>query len=144
MSAAGATSTRWTVMPLMSMPRIAAATAFGLVGAAGELHAAGLAAAADEDLRLDDDLAAARVEQPLRRRARLGRRGRDRPVRNGQSGLLEQGPGVELLELHTLLSGVTAGGYSAPACAARMPAVTFWQPWPSVLAVCPASRATHR
>ena len=39
----------------MSMPRIALGVLDGLVGGLGELHAAGLAAAAGLDLRLDDD-----------------------------------------------------------------------------------------
>ena len=53
------TSTLRTVMPLMSMPRIAPGDRLGLVGVGRELHAAGLAAAADEDLGLDHDLVGA-------------------------------------------------------------------------------------
>ena len=68
MSAAAATSTLRTVMPLMSMPRMAAATVLGLVGARGELHAAGLAAPADEDLGLDHDRARRRPPGSARRR----------------------------------------------------------------------------
>ena len=82
MSAAGATSTLRTGMPLMSMPRIVAGDALGLVRVAGQLHAAGLAASADQHLRLDHDGARAVAEEALGRRARLGARC-GRPPRRG-------------------------------------------------------------
>ena len=50
--------TLWTVWPLMSMPRIVGGLLLGVGGAVGQLHAAGLAAAADLDLGLDDHPAA--------------------------------------------------------------------------------------
>ena len=55
MLAAGAISTRLTVRPLISMPEDRLGVLLGLVGRLGELDAAGLAAAAGLDLRLDDD-----------------------------------------------------------------------------------------
>ena len=57
MSAAAPTSTFRTVIPLMSIPRMAPATCAASSAEAGELHAARLAPPADEDLGLDDDLA---------------------------------------------------------------------------------------
>ena len=54
MCAASAIITWWTVWPLMSMPRICRRRLLGLVGGRGQLHAAGLAAAAGLDLGLDD------------------------------------------------------------------------------------------
>ena len=42
-------------MPLMSMPRMACGLLARLLGRLGQLDAAGLAAPADQHLRLDDD-----------------------------------------------------------------------------------------
>ena len=72
MSAPGSTSTRWTVWPLMSMPRIASAAAFGVGRRLGDLHAAGLAAAADLHLRLDDGHAADATPRLPRPRRGIG------------------------------------------------------------------------
>ena len=57
MSPARSTSTRLTVCPLMSIPRICSADRSRLVGRLGDLDSAGLAAAPDLHLGLDDDLA---------------------------------------------------------------------------------------
>ena len=54
MSDAASTQTSWTVWPAMSMPRIALACASASARVLGDLDAAGLAAAADLHLRLDD------------------------------------------------------------------------------------------
>ena len=69
----------------MSMPRIRRATSSASCGRARELHAAGLAAAADEHLGLDHDASGAVAEEPLGRGSRLGRRAGDRPRRDGQA-----------------------------------------------------------
>jgi hypothetical protein len=45
------------------MPRIFEPTSAASAGGTGELHAAGLASSADENLGLDDDLAGAGVEE---------------------------------------------------------------------------------
>ena len=88
-------------MPLMSMPRIASATAARLVDRAGELDAAGLAAAADEHLGLD--------RRPCRHPSarKRSRRGAclvdgvgDLPGRDGQALGDEQRLGVGFLDLH--------------------------------------------
>ena len=61
MSLACSTHTRLTTWPLMSMPEDVAGVQAHLVGVVGELDAAGLAAAADLHLRLDDDRIAGRL-----------------------------------------------------------------------------------
>ena len=74
-------------MPLMSMPRICAGDRLGLVRAAGELDAAGLAAAADEDLGLDDDpVGTVARGRPRAWVARLGRRACHGPAGHRQAG----------------------------------------------------------
>ena len=87
-------------MPLMSMPRIAAATVSASSGLDGELHAAGLAAAADEDLGLDHDRAGAVGEEPLGGGARLGDGVGDLPGGDRQALGDEQRLGVGFLDLH--------------------------------------------
>ena len=74
MSEASSIHTSWTVKPWMSMPRMRVGVLLGLGAVLGELDAAGLAAAADQHLRLDD----ARVADLLGGRDGLvdGRRGR--------------------------------------------------------------------
>ena len=62
----------------------------------GELDPAGLAAAAGEDLRLDDDLAA----DLLRGRARLVGRRRESPLRHGDPEALEELLALVLVEVH--------------------------------------------
>ena len=73
---------------------------FRLVRRAGQLDAAGLAPAADEDLGLDDDPVGAGRQEPLGGRARLGRRPGDLPRRDGQALGEEQRLGVGFLDLH--------------------------------------------
>ena len=77
------------------------ATASASSGGARELHAAGLAAPADEDLGLDDDLARQpAAEEPLGRRPRLGRGVGDLPGRDRQALGDEQRLGVGFVEFH--------------------------------------------
>ena len=71
MSAVWASITLWTVWPLMSMPRICAGLLHGVVRVGGQLHAAGLAAAAGLDLRLDDRAAAESLGHLARRLRRV-------------------------------------------------------------------------
>ena len=71
-----------------------------LVRRAGELHAAGLAAAADQDLGLDHDLVGAGGEEPFRRGPCLGRGVGDLPGRHRQALGDEQRLGVGFLEFH--------------------------------------------
>ena len=71
-------------MPLMSMPRIAPATALRLVGEPASFDAAGLAPAADEHLGLDHDRRRAAGEEPLCGRARLGDGVGDLPAGTGR------------------------------------------------------------
>ena len=72
----------------------------GLVGAGGKLHAAGLAAPADEDLGLDDDRAGTARQDPLGGGTRLGDGVGDLPVGYGQALRDEQGLCVGFLDLH--------------------------------------------
>ena len=102
-------------MPLMSMPEDGAGDALRLVRVAGELHAAGLAAPADEDLGLDDDLAGARGEDPLGGRARLAGGVGDLPGRDRQALGDEQRLGVGFLDLHAMVGSVRADAGSRPA-----------------------------
>ena len=99
MSAASATSTFRTVMPLMSMPKIARGDPLGLVRGGRELHAAGLAAPADEDLRLDDDRACAGTGSARRPRVPPARYGRP-PSRVRAGPGRRAGIGVGFLDLH--------------------------------------------
>ena len=101
MSAAGATSTVLTVMPLMSSPRISRARSSASAGVRGQLHAAGLAAAADENLRLDDDRAA----DALGGGARLLGGGRDLAIEQRHAMAGEDLLGPILLELQSGLLG---------------------------------------
>ena len=84
----------------MSIPRIAPATSPRLVRGTGQLHAAGLAAAADEHLGLDDDLAGAFVEEPLGGRDGLVDGVGDGPRRDRQALGDEQRLRVGFLDLH--------------------------------------------
>ena len=68
----------------------------GLVGRRRQLDAAGLAAAADEHLRLDDDGPA----DLGRRRPRLLGRERDAPVRDGDAEAREELLALVLVEIH--------------------------------------------
>ena len=65
-----------------------------------QLHAAGLAPAADEDLGLDHDGAGAAAQDPFRGGARLGHGVGDLPVGYGQALGDEQRLGVGFLDLH--------------------------------------------
>ncbi len=77
-----------------------AGAGFGLLNGAGELDAAGLAAAAGLDLGLDDHQLATRVEEGLRGAARLlGGRGHG-AVEHGDAVLAKQVPGLVLVEIH--------------------------------------------
>ena len=66
----------------------------------GELHAAGLAAAADEDLGLDHDRLGAGAEEPFGGGARLVDGVGDLPVGDRQALGDEQRLGVGFLDLH--------------------------------------------
>ena len=72
----------------------------GLLDGRRQLDAAGLAAAAGLDLRLDDDLAAALRQQPLGRRAGLLRGLGDGAAQHGHAVLLEQVARLVLEEVH--------------------------------------------
>ena len=85
-----------TTWPLMSSPRIASACCCGLVGRVGELDPAGLAAAAGQHLRLDDDLPA----DLLGRRARLLGARREPPLGDGDPEALEELLALVLVEIH--------------------------------------------
>ena len=87
-------------MPLISMPRIVAGHALGRLLVVGQLHAAGLAAPADQHLRLDHHGGRALAEEASGRRARLGDRVGDRPRGHGQALREEQRLGVGFLDLH--------------------------------------------
>ena len=87
-------------MPLMSMPRMPAATCSASSGVDGELHAAGLAPPADEDLGLDDDRRRAGAEDPLGRGTCLRHGVGDLPAGYGQALGDEQRLGVGFLDLH--------------------------------------------
>ena len=87
-------------MPLMSMPRMRRGDPLRLVRAGGQLHAAGLATPADEDLGLDDDRARPGGEDALGRRACLGDGVGDLPAGHGQALGDEQRLGVGFLDLH--------------------------------------------
>ena len=71
-----------------------------MLGGAGELDTARLAPAADEDLGLDDDLAAAGAKEAVGGDPGLVGRTRDLPVRDGQTLCDQQGLGVGFLDLH--------------------------------------------
>ncbi len=82
----------------------------GLVGRGGELHAAGLAAAADQDLGLDHDLAggvAGVGQEPDRGGAGLGRGAGDLPGGDREPLGDEQRLGVGFVDLHA--TGETSG-----------------------------------
>ena len=72
----------------------------GLFGDAGQLDAAGLAAATHEDLRLDHDLPRPAREEPFGRGPRLGRRSGDLPRRDRQALGEQQRLRVGFLDLH--------------------------------------------
>ena len=91
--------TLWTVWPLMSMPRMSVARAVRLLDGVGELDAAGLAAAADLHLGLDDHPAA----QPLGDRARLLRGLRDAAAQHRQPVPGEQLAPLVLVQVHHYL-----------------------------------------
>ena len=80
----------------MSRPRIAARLLLGVVRIVGELDAAGLAAAAGQHLRLDDDGPADR----LGGRARLFRRHREPSLGDGDAEPPEQLFALVLVEVH--------------------------------------------
>src|SRR5207247_11274681 len=71
-----------------------------LLGRAAQLCPAGLAAAADEDLGLDDDLLPAGGEEAVRGGARLGRGLGDLPWRDRQALRHEERLRVGFLDLH--------------------------------------------
>ena len=73
---------------------------FGFFGRARELDAAGLAAAADEHLGLDDHGRRAATEVGGRLLAGLGGGGGDGVGGNGQPGSRQEGLGVEFLQFH--------------------------------------------
>ena len=106
MSAPWATITRWTVWPLMSMPRMALGVLLGLVGGLRDLDAAGLAAAADLDLRLDDDDPA----DALGRGPRLLRRRGDLAGEHGHAVLLEHVSRLVLVQIHVCLTSSCSAG----------------------------------
>ena len=87
-------------MPLMSIPRIAPATSAASSRGARELHAAGLAATADEDLGLDDDLAGPGGEEAAAAARASSTRVGDLPGRDRQALGDEQRLGVGFLDLH--------------------------------------------
>ena len=94
------------------MPRIAPATRSASSVVDGELDAAGLAAAADEDLGLDDDRRGAAGEDPLGRGACLRDGVGDLPGGDRQALGDEQRLGVGFLDLHARqgsVAGVGAG-----------------------------------
>ena len=68
----------------------------GLFGRVGELDPAGLPTAPGQHLGLDDDLAA----ELLGRRARLVRRRREPPLRDGNPEPLEELLALVLVEVH--------------------------------------------
>jgi hypothetical protein len=80
---------------LISIPRIAVGVLLGLVGGLRELDAAGLAAAARLDLRLDDDDA-----ELLGGRTGLFRRGRDDARRDRDVVLGEELLRLEFHQIH--------------------------------------------
>ena len=80
----------------MSRPRISLGALGGLVGRRRQLDAAGLAAAADQHLRLDDDGAA----DLGGRRPRLLGRERDAPVGDGDAEAREELLALVLVEIH--------------------------------------------
>ena len=100
MSAAAATSTLRTVMPLMSMPRMAAAT----VSASSALDASftppALPRPPTRTWALITTALGAGRQDPLRGGARLGHGVGDLPVGYGQALGDEQGLGVGFLDLH--------------------------------------------
>ncbi len=99
----------------MSMPRIRAATSSASSGRAGQLHAAGLAAAADEDLGLDHDACRPRRRGIARPRL-VPRPGCGRRPTVGRGARLRRGAGlgVGFLDLHGRLLGgsMPAGGWA--------------------------------
>ena len=77
-------------------PEDAARLLLGVGGVVGELDAAGLAAAAGQHLRLDDDRAA----ELLGRLARLLRRRREPPLGDGDADAPEELLALVLVEIH--------------------------------------------
>ena len=77
-----------------------AGAGLGLLSGAGELDAAGLAAAAGLDLGLDDHQLASRVEEGLRGAARLLRGCGHGAVEHGDAVLTEQVPGLVFVQIH--------------------------------------------
>ena len=107
MSVASVTSTRCTVWPLMSIPRIAAAFSWVSSGERGQLHPAGLAPPTGLDLRLDHD-------GPAQLGGRGGRLlgGLDRPARQHRDTVRgEEILRLVLVEVHWL-SLPTAAAHS--------------------------------
>src|SRR5581483_7525542 len=88
--------------------------ALGVGGVLRELHAAGLAAAAGQHLRLGDDLAA----ELLRRAPRLLRGGGEPPLRHGNAALAEELLALVLVEVHR-----PRGTIAAPLGSASMEAI---------------------
>ena len=85
-----------TTWPRMSSPRICSAFSRASSGPLGELDPAGLAAAAGQHLRLDDDLAA----ELLGGRARLVGRRREASLGHGDPEALEELLALVLVEVH--------------------------------------------
>ena len=77
-------------------PEDVAGFVFRILWILGELHAARLAAAAGQDLRLDDDLPADLLRGP----PSLVRRGREPPVGDGDAEAREQLLALVLVEVH--------------------------------------------
>ena len=98
-------------MPLIVRARIAAATVSASSGRAGQLHAAGLAPSADEDLGLDRRPGRRRPPGTARRPARASAGVRATSQRGtGSPWASEQGLGVGFLDLHAGLRAASVGG----------------------------------
>ena len=114
MSLASVTSTRCTVWPLMSSPRMAGGLLPRLVGRLGQLDAAGLAPATGLHLRLDHD----RRCRARRAAAAASSRRLDRPARQHRDAVRgEEVLRLVLVEVHSALPCPLRGvaGRSAPA-----------------------------
>ena len=100
----------------------------GLLGAAGEFDAPGLAAPAGLDLRLDNDQARAAVEQILGGPARLVGRGGECAGRHGDPVPVEQVPCLVLVQVHAVCrpSGSRSRWRGGPAPAGRRGRVAPW------------------
>ena len=109
MSAAAPMRTFRTVMPLMSEDLSADGGCFRR--RAGELHAAGFAASADQNLRFDDNSVGTRIDERSRGRLNFGGRSSHFPGRYGQSLGQHQRLRVGFLNLHArqLRFSVTVG-----------------------------------